>query len=127
MPRRYGVRMVLTPARQRNAVSEGMALGLLVCGRDALPFDKVRLDLAFEGALRSWVYRTRFPQVNTDLVKGLDGVWALTRADANKKVWVLYWEQDGGHFRSARVNLTGHRTTQMTWPSLPRQSTATCP
>lgn len=95
--------MALTPARQRNAVSEGMALGLLMCGYDSLPFDKVSIDLAFDGAWRSWTYRSRFPQVNTDLTKGLDGVWAMTRADADKRVVALYWELDGGTFRiSAR-------------------------
>lgn len=87
--------MALTPARQRNGVSEGMALGLLMCGRDALPFDKVAVDLAFEGAWRSWPYRTKFPQVNTDLSNGSDGVWVMTRADADKRVHALYWEQDG--------------------------------
>jgi hypothetical protein len=66
--------MAPSPTRQGNAVSVGMALGLLMCGRDALPFDKLRLDFAFEGALQSWPYRARFPQVNTDLGKGLDGV-----------------------------------------------------
>jgi hypothetical protein len=91
--------MALTPARQRNAVSEGMALGLLMCGRDSLPYDKVRLDLSFEAAWRSWTYRTRFPQVNTDLSNGLDGVWAMTRADADKRVRVLYWEDDGRAFQ----------------------------
>jgi hypothetical protein len=42
--------MTITPSRQRNAVSEGMALGLLLCDRSSLPFDKFRVDLAFEGA-----------------------------------------------------------------------------
>lgn len=91
--------MSLTSARQRNAVSEGMALGLLMCGHDSLPYDKLRLDLAFSGAWQSWTYRTRFPQVDTDLTKGLDGVRAMTRADADKQVTVLYWEQNGGTFR----------------------------
>lgn len=91
--------MAPTPTRQRNAVSVGMALGLLMCGRDALPFDKLRLDFAFEGAFQSWPYRARFPQVNTDLANGLDGVWALTRADAKKQVWVLHWEQEGSQFQ----------------------------
>lgn len=87
--------MALTPARQRNGVSEGMALGLLICGRDSLPFDKVAVDLAFEGAWRSWTYRTKFPQVNTDLSKGSDGARVMTRADADKRVYALYWERGG--------------------------------
>ena len=91
--------MARTPAQQRNAVSEGMALGLLICGRDVLPFDKMALDLAFEGAWRTWTYREIFPQVNTDLSKGLDGTWAMTRADASKQTWALYWEQEGNQFK----------------------------
>ncbi|MGY5310737.1 hypothetical protein [Nocardia gipuzkoensis] len=84
-----------TPARQRNAVSEGMALGLLLCGRNTVAYDKVAVDLAFEGAWQMWEYRDQFPQVDTDLRKGLDGIWAMTRADEQKQVWVLFWETDG--------------------------------
>ncbi|WP_040693796.1 hypothetical protein [Nocardia vinacea] len=84
----------LTPARQRNAVSEGMALGLLLCGRNTVAYDKIGVDLAFEGAWRVWTYRDRFPRVSTDLAKGLDGIWVMTHADEQKQVWVLFWEND---------------------------------
>lgn len=84
----------LTPAQQRNAVSEGFALGLLLCGRNTIAFDKVAVDLAFEGAWRTWAYRAAFPQVDTDLSKGKDGVWVMTRADEKKQVWALFWEVD---------------------------------
>lgn len=91
--------MAITPARQRNAVSEGIALGLLVSGRDSLPYDKVRLDLAFEGAWRSWSpYRDRFRQVTTDVAKG-SGARVMTRADRQKQVWALYWDNDGAELR----------------------------
>jgi len=86
--------VTISPTRQRNAASEGMALGLLMCGRDALPFKKVEVDLAFGGAWRRWAYRGRFPQVSTDLEKGLDGL-AMTRADERKNVLNLYWETSG--------------------------------
>lgn len=49
----YGDRvlnMTLTPARQRNAVSEGFALGLLRNDRVELPKSKVDTDLAFSHA-----------------------------------------------------------------------------
>ncbi|MEU2043572.1 hypothetical protein [Nocardia niwae] len=88
----------ITSSRQRNGVSEGMALGLLLCGKDSLPFDKIRLDLAFASAWRVWTYRSQFPQVDTDLKKGLDAVWAMTRADSQKQVWALFWEQEGAEF-----------------------------
>ena len=87
--------MALTPSRQRNAVSEGMALGLLMCGRDEVPFDKVAVDLSFESAFRSWPYRSRFRQVATDLKNGSDGVWVMIHADQDKRVLSLYWDHDG--------------------------------
>lgn len=68
-------------------------------GRDALPFDKARLDAAFEGAWRAWLYRASFPQITSDLASGEDGVWAMTGADSRKEVWALYWEQGGGELR----------------------------
>jgi hypothetical protein len=76
-------------------VSEGTALGLVMCGRSSLPFDKVRVDLAFEGAWRGWQYRERFPQVSTDIDRGLDGSGAMTRATERKHVWVLFWNRGG--------------------------------
>jgi hypothetical protein len=41
--------MTMTATRQRNAVSEGAALGFVALGYDRIPFDKVRVDLAFRG------------------------------------------------------------------------------
>jgi hypothetical protein len=68
-----------------------------MCGRDRLPFDKVAADLSFVGAWRSWPYSSRFPQVTTDVSKGLDGGRAMTRAGERKRVWNLYWDtSDGG-------------------------------
>ena len=88
--------MKLTPTQQENAVSQGAALGLLLAGRDELRFDKVKLDLAFEGAWRSWQYNGQFPMVNNLIRKGLAGYLVLTRADENKHVAGLYWRRDGG-------------------------------
>lgn len=87
--------MAMTPAGQRNAVSEGTALGLVLNGHTSIPFDKVAVDLAFEGAFRSWRYADRFPQVKTDLRNGSDGVWVMTRATESKHVWVLFWDTSG--------------------------------
>lgn len=74
-------------------MSEGTALGLLLCGRDSVPSNKVMLDLAFGGAWRSWDYASRFPQVNTDLRQGFDASRVMTRATVTKHTWALYWEQ----------------------------------
>ena len=72
-----------------------MALGLLMCDRSELPFDKGLVDLCFEGAWRNWPYRDRFSQVDTDLRNGSDGVWVMTHADQQKRVWNLYWDSTG--------------------------------
>lgn len=87
--------MTLSPSRQRNAVSEGTALGLFMCGRVTLPFDKVMIDLAFEGAWRSWAYRTLFSQVGTDIRNGSDGVWVMTHATESKRTSNFYWDTTG--------------------------------
>lgn len=87
--------VAITPTWQRNAVSEGIALGILLNGRTSVPFDKVAVDLAFTGAWRGWGYADRFPQVSTDLNNGSDGIWVMTRATNGKNVWVLYWERSG--------------------------------
>jgi hypothetical protein len=72
-----------------------MALGLIMCDRSTLPHDKVAIDLSFEGSWRLWRYRDHFPQVDTDIRKGLDGVWAMTRADDRKHTHNFYWDADG--------------------------------
>ena len=87
--------MGMTDTQQRNAVSEGMALGLLMCGRNELDQNKVTIDLAFQGAWRIWGYADRFPRVTTDLRQGLDPIYVITRATERKNVWNLYWEASG--------------------------------
>jgi hypothetical protein len=72
-----------------------MALGLLMCGRNTLPFNKVMIDLAVEGAWGNWAYRDRFSQVSTDIRNGSDGVLVMTRAGESKHVWHLYWDRSG--------------------------------
>ncbi|MCD0446390.1 hypothetical protein LO763_22500 [Glycomyces sp. A-F 0318] len=87
--------MTISSARQRNAVSEGMALGLVMHGRWSLPFDKLAVDLAFESAWRRWLFTGQFPQVDTDLRKGTDPVWVITHTDEQKHVLRLYWGEPG--------------------------------
>jgi hypothetical protein len=87
--------MAITRSRQRNAVSEGMALGLIMCDRYTLAWDKVAIDLSFVGAWRSWQYRHRFSQVDADVRKGSDGVWVMTRADERKNTSNFYWDTSG--------------------------------
>lgn len=87
-------RIALTDTQQRNAVSEGIALGLLMCDCNEIPYDKMRVDLAFESAWQHWEYRDRFPRVSTDLRTGMAGSLVMTRASEGKQVWVLFWERE---------------------------------
>ena len=82
----------LTATQQRNAVSEGVALGLLYLGHDRLPFVKVDVDLAFQSAWDDWDGRRVFQQVNTDLHNGTDASRVMTRADRRKNTYALYWQ-----------------------------------
>lgn len=55
----------LSEARQRNAVSEGFALGLMMCGYDSLRisnFTGTDVNLSIAYAWRHWEYTTRFPK-----------------------------------------------------------------
>jgi hypothetical protein len=89
--------MKISPARQRNAVSQGIALGLCMLDRNEFAFDKLRIDLAFEHAWRDWDarYRSQFPRVSSDLAKGTDAVWVMAHADEAKNTLVLFWDWSG--------------------------------
>lgn len=86
--------MKLTPTQQRNAVSEGMALGLVALGVDRVPYEKWKVDLAFEGAWRGWKYRTRFGQVNSDIRNGSDGALVMTRVTEGKHTVSFFWARE---------------------------------
>lgn len=88
--------MGAAPAHQRTALSAGIALGFVLCGQTTLPFVKWRIDFAFDGAWRSWAYRGLFPEVDADLSRGLDGAWAMVRADEAKSTGPLFWDHHTG-------------------------------
>lgn len=73
-----------------------MALGLVLNERTSVRFNKLAVDLSFEGAFRARVYADRFPQVSTDLSNRSYGVWVMTNATKAKRVWgpVLGYEWD---------------------------------
>lgn len=68
---------------------------MVLLGRTEIPFDKTRVDLAVVGAWRSWPLSSRFPQVSTDLKKGLDGVNALARVGEGQHTWLFWWDRSG--------------------------------
>ena len=84
----------MTPDRQRNAVSEGTALGLVISWHTTIPYKKLRVDLAFNGAWRGWQYADQFPRVTTDL-KNMEGTRALIHVDHTRSTRVFYWGNSG--------------------------------
>ena len=42
------------------------------------------------------LYKSQFSQVDTDLRKGTDAVWVMTRADEGKQVTPLFWDWSSG-------------------------------
>ncbi len=87
--------MKMTAARQRNAVSEGMALGLVAEGYNRLDFDEARVDGAFESAWQTWAYRSRFRQVETDMGQRMGAVPMMTHAYRAKQTPCFYWTRHG--------------------------------
>ncbi|WP_127362863.1 hypothetical protein [Brevibacterium aurantiacum] len=83
--------MKLSGPQQRNVVSEGFALGLLMNGTDQLPKDTIKVGFAFAGAWREWRHSSALSQVTTDLRSGLNEYIAITRADERKQTFALYW------------------------------------
>lgn len=83
-----------TPVRQRNAVSEGFAFGLLVCGHHTIPNNKIPVDLAFGHAWRKWDYQEHFLQVDTDLRRG-SGMYIATHAGWRHHTAAFYWIREG--------------------------------
>lgn len=86
----------MSPTNQRNSVSEGVALGLCILERYEFPFQKMRLDFAFEHAWRNWPdqYRGQFSQVATDLGNGLGGSLVMTHATEKKRTFAFFWDRD---------------------------------
>lgn len=91
-------RMTLTPARQRNAVSEGFALGLVMCDLARIPNNRAAVGLAFASAWRAWPHQQHFPQVGTDLSKGMSPLLVAVHAEQGRQTWRLYWERVGAEW-----------------------------
>ncbi|MFC7485666.1 hypothetical protein ACOCJ7_04000 [Knoellia sp. CPCC 206453] len=87
--------MTLSWTAQRNAVSEGIALGLVVCGCSYLPDLHERVDLAFARAWWSWAHHGEFPRVDCDVGRGFDGEHVITRGTRKRATSTLFWERQG--------------------------------
>ena len=77
-------------ANVENEFSEGIALGVLMCGRDGIPHDKVNFELAFSGAWRRWQHQSKYPFVGGPTKK--DEIYQMTHAGERHHVNYLYWD-----------------------------------
>jgi hypothetical protein len=75
---------------RENQFSEGVALGLLMAGFDALPQDKVGIELAFRSVWRSWPHARQFPFVGSR--SRADELYQMTDAGRRHRTHYLYWE-----------------------------------
>jgi len=73
-------------------------------GRSELPLNKFAVDLAFEGAWRSWAYRSSFSQVATDMRNGSGGQRVATRATSSKRVTGVWWSDADGRWTVTSVD-----------------------
>lgn len=100
----------MTKTHDRNALSAGLALGLIACGHDCLPqTDKMNLEFAFQHAWRKWKHRARFPTIKLDGPGTVDTILQMTHATVRKQVPYLYWardDDDHSHVIRARHSAT---------------------
>jgi len=54
---------------QQVEVGDGLALGTLAAGIDAITANKLSIDFAFGYAWRRWTYSARYPQVKGDVAR----------------------------------------------------------
>lgn len=87
-------RMKLSKALQETYVSQGLALGVLAAGREALPARKLDFELALRGAWRGFPYASRFPQFDPSARDPWGPI--VSRSERRRSVPLAAWGQVGG-------------------------------
>lgn len=85
----------ISDASQRNAVSEGFALGLLMNGLDTISYKNYHMtsvNLSLSYAWRHWSFRTRFPKVDRDFTNRRTEHYIVTHASERHRTSVFYWD-----------------------------------
>lgn len=88
--------MTSVDQRERERLSEGFALGLAPNGRWEIPYNALRIDVAFLAALRKWPSLGAFPQVLADVRGNHSGLHILTRADEMSSADTFFWGPRSG-------------------------------
>lgn len=87
----------MTKAHDQNALSLGIALGLVASGHDRLPnVDKMAIEFSFERAWQLWPHRAKFSGLRIGGLGTVDTIWQITHADRHKRAPYLYWSNEGG-------------------------------
>jgi hypothetical protein len=87
----------LSKARQQKNVGEGLAVGVLALGVEAVTSNKMAVELAFRRAWRDWSCRARFPQVRAEIRR--DDIVGILHDSANRRgVIVADWTSDGPEY-----------------------------
>lgn len=87
--------MQISASRQRNSVSQGFALGLLLNGYRSIGGNKLSIDMAFNSAWRRWPHRSLFPTVDSNVRRHMDGYSVIVHATEARHTFALFWEPSG--------------------------------
>lgn len=87
----------MTKARQETAVGEGLAVGVLALGIEAVTSSKMSVEFAFRRAWRDWPPRSRFPQVRADVER--DSIVRILHDSENRRgSYVAFWTFGGPEY-----------------------------
>lgn len=84
-------------AQQETIVGEGLALGLLAVGVDALTSRKQAVEFASGRAWRSWPHRSKFPQVRMDIARN-DVLRIMRNSERRRGSVLAYWATGGAWY-----------------------------
>lgn len=90
---------------QQVEVGDGLALGVLAAGVDAITANKLSVDFAFGYAWRRWAFASRYPQVRGDVARN-DFYYQIAHPSEGRRwkraVWVFERGSEPGDLRLSR-------------------------
>lgn len=92
--RRSRKRPIPSRAAQHKIVGEGLAVGLLALGVEAITINEALVESAFERAWRNWTGRSRFPAVRTGST-GTDIVGIVRSSARRRGPHIADWGHEG--------------------------------
>lgn len=93
----------MSKARQQKIVGEGLAVGVLALGVEAVTSNKQAVESAFIRAWRDWSCNSRFPQVQASVPRN-DILGIMHRSSNRSGMITADWSSDREHVPSLRVD-----------------------